>query len=174
MKTIYLAGPDVFRALPLEHFKKLKTLCEKYGFIGFSPFDNENDFNGQAFSKEHSTHIFSANVGTINVCDIIVANLTPFRGACIDDGTAWEIGYGYAIGKLIYGYTNNYLIKLANQIDVKAHSDSLLEFPGIESFGDNCVNLMIQESIELSGGKILKTFEDCLLNLKHNENKYGE
>jgi hypothetical protein len=43
------------------------------------------------------------------------------------------------------------------------------EFVMIEAFGHNCVNLMIQESIELSGGKILSTFEECLIDLKYKD-----
>jgi len=168
MKKIYLAGPDVFRANPLEHFKTLKALCKEYGFIGLSPFDNEDGFDGEISSKKHATHIFAGNVALVKICDIIIANLTPFRGACVDDGTAWEIGCGYTNAKLIYGYTDYYCVKLPYQINLNAHPDSLLEFPNIESFGENCVNLMLQESIELSGGKILKTFEDCLIDLNKN------
>jgi nucleoside 2-deoxyribosyltransferase len=40
MRTIYLAGPDVFRINALEHFIEMKKLCQKYGFNDLSPFDN--------------------------------------------------------------------------------------------------------------------------------------
>ena len=160
MKKIYLAGPDVFRVNPLEYFEKLKVLCLHYEFKGLSPFDNEN-FNGELFSKDHSINVFKSNINLIKKCDIIIANLVPFRGACIDDGTAWELGYGYFCGHLLYGYTSYCNVKLPHQFNSK---NNLFEYPHIESFGDNCVNLMIQESIESSGGKIMKTFEDCLVD----------
>jgi nucleoside 2-deoxyribosyltransferase len=163
-KRIYLAGPDVFRFNALGYFEAVKKLCKSYGFEGLSPFDNDS-FNGELFSKEHSTNIFKGNFSLIDKCDIIMANLIPFRGACVDDGTAWELGYGYSKGKLLYGYTPM-IVKLPYQLDMDKYPDSLLEFPIVESFGDNLVNLMIQESIELSGGKILNTLENCLKDLK--------
>jgi len=175
MKKIYLAGPDVFRANALKHFEMLKTLCNKYGFEGLSPFDNDVNFDGELLSKKHSCHIFLGNIKQINNCDIIIANLVPFRGVCIDDGTAFEIGLGFAKEKLMYGYSE-YCNMTMNEIiqfyfDITEGSDlKQSEFPIIESFEGNCVNLMIQESIELSGGKILKSFEDCLIDLKENYN----
>jgi nucleoside 2-deoxyribosyltransferase len=173
-KKIYLAGPDVFRENPIEHFNKLKELCSEYGFEGLSPFDNEN-FDGELFSKAHSTNVFLSNVNLIvEKCDIIVANLTQFRGACVDDGTAWEIGCGYAHKRLMYGYTSEFNIPMPLQYLLHNISS---EFPNVESFANNCVNLMLQESIELSGGKILASFEDCLIDgtqriLINHQNKF--
>jgi len=162
MKTIYLAGPDVFRADPFIYFEQIKELCFKYGFFGLSPFDNE-DFDGELFSKNHSKSIFLSNISLIKTCDIVIANLIPFRGACVDDGTAWEIAYAYSSHKIIYGYTPYVSLTLPEITkQIPKMSD---EFPHIESFANNVVNLMLQESIELSGGKILNSFEDCLIDL---------
>jgi nucleoside 2-deoxyribosyltransferase len=166
MKKIYLAGPDVFRDNPNEHFIKMKELCQKYGFIGLSPIDNENDFDGEPLSKLHSIHIFHGNLNIIKNCDIIIANLIPFRGSCVDDGTAWEIGCGYSYGKLLYGYTPYYNKTLTETTHFTYNLNNQLEFTKIEKFDKNSVNLMLQESIELSGGKILETFEDCLIDIK--------
>lgn len=164
MKKIYLAGPDVFRKDAYKHFENMKKLCDKYGFIGLSPFDNDNTFDGEAFSSKHSVYIFKGNLIQIKNCDIIIANLIPFRGCCVDDGTAWELGCGYAQDKILYGYTPHCTLTLQ---EVTNQIPKLIdEFPNVETFGRNCVNLMLQESIELSGGKILATFEDCLIDLK--------
>jgi len=170
MKTIYLAGPDVFRENALEHFKTIKSLCTKHGFEGLSPFDNEN-FDGELFSKEHSKNIFLSNVQLIKKCDIVIANLIPFRGACVDDGTSWEIAYAYSLNKIIYGYTSNCSLKLEEITKMYFNLKDQPEFPNVEKFGNNCVNLMLQESIESRNGKILASFEDCLIELK--EKYYG-
>ncbi len=164
---IYLAGPDVFRANTLEHFAEMKKLCDKYDFEGMSPFDNEDNFKGELFSKPHSRRVFHANVGVVKICDAIIANLIPFRGACVDDGTAWEIGCGYAYRKLLYGYSPYWNLTLPELTRTTLYSEYIKDsdFPHIETFGKNCVNLMIQESIELTGGKILDTFENCLIDL---------
>jgi nucleoside 2-deoxyribosyltransferase len=44
---------------------------------------------------------------------MVVANLNPFRGAEPDSGTVFELGYGFALGKKVWGYV--------------ASSESLLE-----------------------------------------------
>lgn len=165
MKKIYLAGPDVFRKDAMAHFTEIKNLCDKYGFKGLSPFDNE-DFDGVALSKGHSISIFKSNVELIKQCDIIIANLIPFRGACIDDGTAWEIGCGFTLGKIICGYTPYCEHKLKDVTKMMYNIHQQKDFPNIEMFADNCVNLMLQESIELTGGKILPSFESCLIHLQ--------
>lgn len=162
---IYLAGPDVFRENAVDYLNGLKELCIKYGFIGLAPLDNiiviDSDKSNTPF---HSNLIFSANVELIKECDIIIANILPFRGACIDDGTAWEIGYGFALGKKIYGYST-YMNKTLEYTTNKMYDISKQpEFPIIENFMNSC-NLMIEDSIRQSGGVVCNTFEDCLLML---------
>lgn len=163
---IYLAGPDVFRNNAVEHLTKLKKLCSEMGFEGLAPLDNVIDIDiNDVNTKKHAKLIFRANVELIKKCDIIIANLTPFRGACIDDGTAWEIGYGHALGKKIYGYTEFYNSSLINVTNYMFDISKQPDFTEIENFG-NSVNLMIADSINDSGGEILKTFSDCLTKIK--------
>lgn len=166
MLKIYLAGPDVFRSNAIEHLAMMKELCTEMGFEGLAPLDNvinidPNDVN----TRKHSKLIFRANENLIKKCDVIIANLIPFRGACVDDGTSWEIGYGHALGKKIYGYTEFCDFSLINVTNFMFDITKQPEFEDIENF-DNPVNLMIADSIDDSGGKILKTFEDCLNELK--------
>ena len=176
---IYLAGPDVFRENAIEHFDGLKELCKGYGFEGLAPLDNTIDVKKKdKFTNKNSNLIFKANFDLIKKCDIIIANIEPFRGACIDDGTAWEIGCGFALGKKIYGYskynTSNYsLLDVTRDFwDLEDHSDGGLcsEYPLVEDFG-NTVNLMICDSIKDSGGSIYKTFELCLADLQFKNKK---
>jgi nucleoside 2-deoxyribosyltransferase len=107
-KKIYLAGPDVFRKNASEHLNNLILLCDKYGFIGISPFDNNTNINIKLFSSDHSKLIFGNNIKKMKKSDYIVANLDYFRGGCIDDGTAFEIGFMFSQKKKIYGYTKHY------------------------------------------------------------------
>lgn len=163
---IYLAGPDVFRANAIEHLNSLKELCDKYNFIGLAPLDNTIEIaEKDKGTPLHSNLIFKSNVSLIRQCDVIIANIIPFRGACADDGTAWEIGFGYALGKKIYGYSefNNFSLKAITNIMFEL--DRQDEFTEIEDFG-NTVNLMLADSIKESGGKIFKTFEECLIEFR--------
>ena len=41
----------------------------------------------------------------MNKCDLIIANMTSFRGPSMDVGTAFEIGYMTAQGKPVWGYS---------------------------------------------------------------------
>lgn len=44
--------------------------------------------------------IFRNDKGAIDECNVIVANL---NGIITDDGTAWELGYAFALGKFSVG-----------------------------------------------------------------------
>jgi len=150
---IYLAGPDVFRVDAKEHLEKLKVLCAKYGYSAISPFDNEST---------SSEDIFYANTKLIDKCDILIANIEPFRGPNVDDGTAFEIGYAYAKDKRIYGYTPTKETTLYNL--TKSYGAGK-QFPIVEQF-DLPRNLMIVHAIEYTGGTIETSFEEVLKQLK--------
>jgi nucleoside 2-deoxyribosyltransferase len=111
-KKIYIAGFDVFRQDSIEIGKYYKNLCEKYGFIGLYPIDNEVDFNQE--KNKIACDIFEANKNMILQCDIIIANLNPFRGKESDSGTVWECGFGYGLGKEVYGYIKSKKVYLEN------------------------------------------------------------
>lgn len=162
---IYLAGPDVFRRDPNRMFRQLKTLCKEYDFIGISPFDSEAGDNPTA------TSIFQTNIKLIRDSDIVIANLEPFRGPNVDDGTAFEIGYAYSLGKIVCGYLPlpNRSLALTTMFyklmhEFKSGSVSNATFPHIEDFG-HPRNLMIVEAIYASGGTIESNFEECLKKL---------
>jgi nucleoside 2-deoxyribosyltransferase len=105
LKRVYLAGPEVFLLNAKEVGEQKKHLCRKYGFIGVFPLDNEVDIQGKN-SKEIGYSISAVNEALIKKCDVVIANLTPFRGPSADVGTAYEIGFAHALGKKVFGYTN--------------------------------------------------------------------
>ena len=155
-KKIYIAGPDVFSYNAKEIGERNKKICEEYGFIGLYPLDNDcSEEDGRPLSAR----IFEADVKQIEEADIVVANLTPFRGHCMDDGTAWEIGYAYAKSKKIYGYTADGR-SLRNRIGTEDE-----HFFSVEDFGYP-VNLMIAESVI----RIVRgNFEDCIRLVSSHE-----
>lgn len=167
MIKIYLAGPDVFRQNAIEHFNNLKEICSKQGFEGIAPLDNTVEVNSEdECTPIHSNLIFTANVDMIKECDIIVANIEPFRGAGVDDGTAWEIAYGFALGKKVWGYSDYSNLSLKAITNVMFDMNRQEHYPIVENFG-NTANLMIVESIKKSGGNIFKTFEECIESVYH-------
>jgi len=104
-KCVYLAGPEVFLLNSKEVGEQKKQLCRKYGFVGVFPLDKEVNTQGKS-PKEIGYCISLVNEGLIKKCDVVIANLTPFRGPSADVGTAYEIGFARALGKKIFGYTN--------------------------------------------------------------------
>lgn len=148
---VYLAGPDVFRENRIEHFEEIKRMCKKYYCIAHAPIDDNINTNES---------IFKYNRDLIDRCDVILANLDMFRGACVDDGTSWEIGYGFAKGKICYGYINcddELIARKKERINMYDKD----KYPIINE-AEHPVNLMLMESIRLSGGKICNNIEECL------------
>jgi nucleoside 2-deoxyribosyltransferase len=104
MKKIYLAGPDVFLPNAKEHGEMLKKKCQEFGYQGLFPLDNE--IQGQTL-EEIAINIKKANIDLIIECDIVIANLSPFRGPEPDSGTVWEVGYAQALGKTVIAYSTD-------------------------------------------------------------------
>jgi len=152
MKKIYIAGPDVFEKDSLEIGKKYVALCENYGFLGLYPLDNVVDFSQE--KHKIAQDIYKANVAMIDSSDIVIANLSSFRGKESDSGTIWECGYAFARGKKVFGYLDregNYKDQFETlSFDEKGRFIEDFDYP---------VNLMIASSCDaiLHG-----SFEDIL------------
>jgi nucleoside 2-deoxyribosyltransferase len=180
---LYLAGPDVFLPDATEIGKLKQKLCSKYGFVGLFPLDNEVIVPaGAVVSKA----IFDGNIAMLEEADAVVANLTPFRGISADVGTVFEVGYGFARRKKIYGYSNirapysDRVREFLSDNFTRGSDGRLLASDGhaVEDFG-LFENLMIAEALSKSGGDIvlsitdppdplrdLGTFEECLRRIR--------
>jgi nucleoside 2-deoxyribosyltransferase len=103
IRSLYLAGPDVFRPDAAAWGRRLVALCAEYGFTGVFPLKESLPADlptPQAVAR----HIYQANVAQIAACDAVLANLGFFRGAEPDSGTCFEVGYAVAQGKTVVGY----------------------------------------------------------------------
>jgi nucleoside 2-deoxyribosyltransferase len=149
--TAYLAGPDVFLPDAREHALRKVEICARYGIIGWPPL-NEDIASLQALPDEEAWQaIFDKDLATMQACDLVIANLTPFRGPSADAGTLIEVGWFLGCGKAVFGYTNS-VIPFAERSrrQTEALPDPL---PGlsVEGFGlpDN---LMIPGAVLAGGG----------------------
>lgn len=102
---IYLAGPEVFLPDAITIGREKCRLCSAYGFEGVFPLDASLDLSGLT-KVEQATRISLANEGLMRSCDVLIANLTPFRGVSMDSGTAFEVGFMRALGRPVLGYSN--------------------------------------------------------------------
>lgn len=117
IRRIYCAGGDVF--LPQyrreQVFLQMKQLAQTFSdrhctFELLIPADNEISLLPEqtlAAKRANALSIRLANEGMIRRCDAVIANLSPFRGAEPDCGTAYECGFARALGKTVLSYTDN-------------------------------------------------------------------
>ncbi len=149
---VYLAGPDVFLPNPLLRAAAMKRICDAHGLAAISPLD---ELPGETPGANDPYAIARRNESHIRSCDAILANLTPFRGPSADPGTVYEVGFGRALGRPVFGYAT----VGAN------HAERVRRLPGnaglrcregleIEDFG-LFENLMISCGIAESGGFVL-------------------
>lgn len=156
---VYLAGPDVFLPDAPARAARLKAICAAHGLTGVFPLDTPETIPDAWRSLPEARFIALCNEAHINGSDAMIANLTPFRGPSADAGTVFEVGYMRALGRPVYGWSNDPADFLARSIAFTgatsdaggAHRDG--EGMLLESFGMHD-NLMIDGAIIASGGAI--------------------
>ena len=155
-ENVYLAGPEVFLPDAAEIGSRKKALCAEFGFVGLFPLDNV--VLNAAPHERISRLIFAGNVALMGNADLVIANLTPFRGPSADAGTVFEMGLMMGMGKLVLGYTNGTsdLLTRTRKLDHRSRFDegmnAWVDCVGmvIEDFGQ-ADNLMITECLEAGG-----------------------
>ena len=179
---IYLAGPEVFLPDAMAAGARKRELCAAYGFAGVYPLDAALDLAGLG-KTEAARRISLANEALIDACDLLIANMTPFRGVSMDVGTAFEVGYMRALRRPVLGYTNTPL-DLRGRSETGRAGGVRLPFDcdaadvEVEDFG-LAENLMIEIAVMESGFAVvcrtvppgaemtdLAGFEACLKQAK--------
>jgi nucleoside 2-deoxyribosyltransferase len=90
-----------------------------------------------------SREIGANNRGAIDAADAVVAVLD---GPDVDSGTAAEIGYAFARGKLVVGYRGDFRVSADNE--------------------GSLVNLQVEFFIRESGGTIVNRYQDLTASLE--------
>ncbi len=183
---VYLAGPEVFLTNSKEIGENKKTLCKKHGFEGVFPIDVEVDPTGKS-PREFGFCISEVNERLIRTCDLVIANITPFRGPSADVGTVFEMGFAHGLGKKVFAYTNvatpftERTIKTLNNQVKRTPDGRLRDAQGmfIEEVGltdnlmvEGCINantkwLIVEEAPANQLFTYLVGFEKCLKAAKH-------
>lgn len=158
MKRIYLAGPEVFLPDALAVGRAKVEMARAAGFEGLFPLDQQLGLGGLPLA-EQARQISLANEALMRSADMLIANLTPFRGVSMDSGTAFEVGYMRALGRPVLGYTNvpgDYR-RRAEAFRSRGIPPADGDRPDveIEDFG-MAENLMIAVAILESGGSIIE------------------
>jgi nucleoside 2-deoxyribosyltransferase len=106
-KRVYLAGPDVFLANAREISVRKRAICARQGLLGVFPADEEDSCDPALPLAEWGIAISRAMERVMQGCDAMIVNLTPFRGPSADVGSAYEMGFMRALGRPIFGYSND-------------------------------------------------------------------
>jgi len=146
---IYLASPLGFSEVTTPFMQIIENKLTKMGHHVINPWKltdanvfkevEQTKYLKEKVEKMHNINmkIAKTNKEKIDSCDLIFAVLD---GGDVDSGTASEIGYGFAKGKEIIGYRN----------DFRQAGDNL----------GTIVNLQVQYWIEESGGRIIKSINE--------------
>lgn len=139
IRTLYLAGPDVFRPDARERGRMLKALCAEAGFEGLFPLDQEVPAHLTAPAAQ-AAWIYRANIALLERADAVLANLDFFRGPEPDSGTCFEVGYAVAKGKPVFGYIpehGSFAQRIRQRHPQAIGADGVLDTQGwsIEEFG---------------------------------------
>ena len=155
MISAYLAGPDVFLPDPVAHGQRKIDICARYGLLGRAPL-NENIPGLAAMSPDEAWWaIYRKDVSMMEECAIVIANLTPFRGASADSGTLIEVGWFLGRGRPIFGYSNSAEgFEVRSRVQVAAIADPVAGVT-TEGFGLSD-NLMIEGAVvDGSGARVV-------------------
>ena len=155
MISAYLAGPDVFLPDAVAHGQRKIDICARYGILGRAPLNEEIPGLPQMSPDDAWWAIYRKDISMMEACDIVIANLTPFRGASADSGTLIEVGWFLGRARPIFGYSN-----IATPFDARSrHQIAAIPdpVPGLatEGFGLSD-NLMIEGAVrDGSGARVI-------------------
>ena len=107
MINAYLAGPDVFLPDPVAHGQRKIDICARHGLRGRAPLNETIPGLAGMTPDAAWWAIYRSDVSMMEECAIVIANLTPFRGASADSGTLIEVGWFLGRGRRIFGYSNS-------------------------------------------------------------------
>ena len=106
MAFAYIAGP-LFDEGERWFVERLDAIARDAGFETFLPHrDNPPK------TSDNVDVIYRNDRDAIDRCDLVVANL---NGITTDDGTAWELGYAFALGKPCIGYFSDWRARFPNE-----------------------------------------------------------
>lgn len=144
--VVYLAGPDVFLPRAAEVGRAKVDLCAEHGLDARFPLDVAVGRLDGLPATDQGRAYFEACAAAMDRCDAGIANLTPFRGASADVGTAFELGYLLGQEKPVFGYTSE-----------PAHYNERVEPDGwfVEPY-ELADNLMLEGAVMRSGVRVVR------------------
>ncbi len=101
---IYQAGP-LFSEAERNWHRELRSRLVHAGYLVTWPYELFTPQEIQYWGEAAPRKIMEACRDALDGCDVVVALLD---GTQVDDGTAWEIGYAHARGKVVVGIRTDF------------------------------------------------------------------
>ena len=96
---VYIAGP-LFTPGQRNLLEAIDALCREEGFATYLPHRDAGVFDRDGDSRP----FFLGDVRALQRAALVIAVLD---GCDVDSGTAWEMGYVYALGRPVLGYISD-------------------------------------------------------------------
>ena len=144
------------------------AFCSEHGFEAFHPLKSNFHAKEGMTPHEMAAAIAQNNLKQLDSCDVLMAELDPWRGCEVDTGVSFEVGYMLAKGKKIYGYMKDAATTYCTRYPVKTFDEEdgvYRDEQGrrLEEFGLP-VNLMVATNLILVEGgfqdAVKKLYED--------------
>ena len=152
MRSIYLAGPDVFHSDGEARLSAKADIVRDAGYLPVHAGVMEYPECATRFAS--GCAISAVNELCLRGADILMANLTPFRGISADTGTVFELAFMAALNRPIFGYTEDSRTHLQRvrdhyQIDLTPDPQGILRGPDglMVEHHDMTDNLMIDGAV---------------------------
>ncbi|MGX9963975.1 nucleoside 2-deoxyribosyltransferase [Roseomonas sp. F4] len=151
MPLAYLAGPDVFLPDAPAQAARKSAICARHGITALPPLNEDVASLASMAEAEAWRVIFAKDLAMMESADLVIANLTPFRGASADAGTLVELGWFLGRGRPIFAYSNSTKPFAARSAALLAAVPDPM--PGLTVGGFGLPdNLMIPGAVEQAGG----------------------
>jgi nucleoside 2-deoxyribosyltransferase len=154
MPLAYLAGPDVFLPDAPVHGARKAAICAAHGITALLPLNEDVATLAAMRPEEAWRAIYAKDLAMMERADLVIAKLTPFRGASADAGTLVELGWLLGRGRPILANSNSATaLGDRNRAQVAAVPDPM---PGLTVRGFGLAgNLMIAGAAEAGGHPIV-------------------
>lgn len=103
-KTVYLAGADRYYPDADALIARKRALCTAAGLSARLAGDDVT-LSPQA-GELQAREAYAGALANLRASDLLVANLTPWRGPGCEPATAFEAGFASALGKPVLAYLN--------------------------------------------------------------------
>ena len=153
MRRAYLAGPDVFLPGARAHAEAKAAICARHGLLGLPPLNDDIEAVMRLPPDQAWRAIFAKDLELMEQADLVIANLTPFRGPSADAGTLVELGWFLGRARPIFAYSNTTTDFATRSHRHTAHSPDPIPGLTVEGFAlpDN---LMIPGALLATGHPI--------------------